>query len=263
MIRLIEILACGVTDDAGAALANGTVTSYLAGTTTLETLYEDFELETPLANPITLSASGRQIAFANERVKLVFHNAAGNLVRTINNVGTSDSDVPTSTEQAIPSGAIMGYGGSTAPTGWLSCNGSAVSRTTYANLFAAIGESYGSGDATTTFNLPDGLGRALVGDGAGSGLTTRARGDEFGAEALPAHTHTATTAGGGSHNHSYGFSTAEGSGSLAQQGTSISSGNGTTSSESSHTHVITVGSTGTGSHGVMQPSFVAKYIIKT
>lgn len=54
-----------------------------------------------------------------------------------------------------PSGAIMMFGGSAAPNGWLICNGSVVSRTTYAALFAAIGTTYGAGDGTTTFNLPD------------------------------------------------------------------------------------------------------------
>lgn len=51
-------------------------------------------------------------------------------------------------------GFISRYGGSVAPTGWLICNGNAVSRTTYANLFAVIGTTYGVGDGSTTFNLP-------------------------------------------------------------------------------------------------------------
>ena len=55
-----------------------------------------------------------------------------------------------------PIGAIVPYGGDTAPTGYLLCDGSAVSRTTYADLFAVIGTKYGSGDGSTTFNLPDG-----------------------------------------------------------------------------------------------------------
>ena len=54
-----------------------------------------------------------------------------------------------------PIGSIVPYGGATAPTGWLLCNGQAVSRTTYADLFAAIGTSFGAGDGSTTFNLPD------------------------------------------------------------------------------------------------------------
>lgn len=56
---------------------------------------------------------------------------------------------------AVPTGSILPYGGSTAPTGWLLCNGGAISRTTYADLFAVIGTTYGAGDGSTTFNLPN------------------------------------------------------------------------------------------------------------
>lgn len=61
--------------------------------------------------------------------------------------------------QLVPPGAIMSYGGANAPTGWLLCDGAAVSRTVYANLFSAIGTSFGAGDGSTTFNLPDMRGR--------------------------------------------------------------------------------------------------------
>lgn len=54
-----------------------------------------------------------------------------------------------------PIGAILAYGGSAAPVGWMICNGAAVSRTTYAALFAAIGTAFGAGDGSTTFNIPD------------------------------------------------------------------------------------------------------------
>lgn len=56
---------------------------------------------------------------------------------------------------SAPTGAVMAFAGSSAPEGWLVCDGSAVSRTTYADLFAVIGTTYGSGDGSTTFNLPN------------------------------------------------------------------------------------------------------------
>lgn len=56
---------------------------------------------------------------------------------------------------SAPTGLIASFGGSTAPDGWLVCDGSAVSRTDYADLFAVIGTTYGSGDGNSTFNLPD------------------------------------------------------------------------------------------------------------
>jgi microcystin-dependent protein len=56
---------------------------------------------------------------------------------------------------AVPAGAIQDFGMPTAPTGWLACDGQAVSRTTYADLFAAISTTWGAGDGSTTFNVPD------------------------------------------------------------------------------------------------------------
>lgn len=65
----------------------------------------------------------------------------------------------------VPTGIIFNFAGSAAPTGWLLCNGNAVSRTTYASLFAVIGTTYGSGDGSTTFNLPDTRGIFISGVG--------------------------------------------------------------------------------------------------
>ena len=62
-----------------------------------------------------------------------------------------------------PSGAIVAFGGTSPPAGWLVCDGSTPSRTQYASLFAAIGTAHGSGDGATTFNLPDYRGRFLRG----------------------------------------------------------------------------------------------------
>jgi microcystin-dependent protein len=63
----------------------------------------------------------------------------------------------------VPVGAYFPYGGTAAPAGWLLCNGAAVSRITYAELFDAIGTAYGAGDGSTTFNIPDLRGRTVFG----------------------------------------------------------------------------------------------------
>ncbi|XXQ68949.1 phage tail protein [Neisseriaceae bacterium B1] len=76
----------------------------------------------------------------------------------------------TAAEQATPSGTIAFMAGNRAPTGWLKANGAAVSRTTYANLFAAIGTTYGAGDGRTTFNLPDLRGEFARGFDDGRGV---------------------------------------------------------------------------------------------
>ena len=70
----------------------------------------------------------------------------------------------------IPSGAVMYFAGQTAPSGWLKANGAAVSRSTYAALFAAIGTTYGAGDGSSTFNLPDLRGEFVRGWDDGRGI---------------------------------------------------------------------------------------------
>jgi microcystin-dependent protein len=82
-------------------------------------------------------------------------------------------------------------------SGWLVCDGRAVSRNIYSDLFSVIGTSFGAGDGTTTFNLPDVRGRVTGAIGQGSGLTNRALGARVGAE-----THTLTASEMPSHNHS-------------------------------------------------------------
>lgn len=101
-------------------------------------------------------------------------------------------------DMAIPSGVIVDYAGAAAPAGWLLCNGAAVSRVTYAALFAAIGTTFGVGDGTTTFNVPDCRGRSPVGAGQGSGLTNRALASTGGEE-----THQLSAAELASHTHNY------------------------------------------------------------
>lgn len=95
----------------------------------------------------------------------------------------------------VPIGSVTMFGGSSAPTGWLLCDGSAVSRTTYAALFAVISDSYGVGNGTTTFNLPNLKGRVPVGRDS-----TDNQFDVLG-ESGGAKTHTLTSAEMPSHTH--------------------------------------------------------------
>lgn len=81
------------------------------------------------------------------------------------NKGTAGdfNEIKTVVNNNTPVGLISMYSGTTAPTGWLICDGSAISRTTYATLFGVIGTTYGSGDGSTTFNLPNLKGKVPVG----------------------------------------------------------------------------------------------------
>ena len=82
------------------------------------------------------------------------------------------------------SGAIVAFAGTTEPEGWLFCDGAAISRTRYENLFNAIGEIYGAGDSSTTFNLPDLRGRFPLGldnmGGTSADVVTAAEADSAG-----------------------------------------------------------------------------------
>jgi len=98
----------------------------------------------------------------------------------------------------IPAGTILTYAGAAAPTGYFSCDGSTVSRTLYPELYLAIGTYYGSGDGSTTFNLPDTRGRFVVGaDSVTYGLNTKGGASEVtltsAQSGLPAHTHASST----------------------------------------------------------------------
>ena len=90
-----------------------------------------------------------------------------------------------------PAGIIMPFAGTVAPQGCLFCDGSAVSRTTYAALFAVIGTTYGEGDGETTFNIPDLSGRVVIGVSNSHALGTTGGSETvtLTADQLPAHVH--------------------------------------------------------------------------
>lgn len=187
----------------------------------------------------------------------------------------------------FPVGTIIGYPGSGDPnSSWLLCDGRAISRTTYSDLFAAISTTYGAGDGSTTFNIPDLRGRVLVGPddmgtsagAAGRVTSNNTRGAVGGEEkhALTsgenaAHTHTTGTESAG-HTHGpdtmYNFLASGPSGGL--KGYLSGSGSGGyeayalyASGGESATHTHTVNSSGSGTaHNNMQPYQVANYAIR-
>lgn len=85
----------------------------------------------------------------------------------------------------VPIGSILAYSGSSAPSGWVMCDGAAISRTTYATLFGAIGTSFGVGDGSSTFNVPDLRGRVMVGkDDMGGAAASRVTSGNEGLNAI-------------------------------------------------------------------------------
>lgn len=107
-----------------------------------------------------------------------------------------DAAVAAATAASVPEGTIIHVAGSSAPAGYLKANGSAVSRTTYAALFAAIGTVYGAGNGSTTFNLPDLRGEFVRGVDDGRGVDSgRALGSNQG-DAFQGHYHKLTSDNG-------------------------------------------------------------------
>ncbi len=143
-----------------------------------------------------------------------------------------------------PTGSIQMYAGSTLPKGWLLCDGTATNRTTYSALFAVIGTNYGTGDGSTTFNVPDLRGRVGVGKNSGTFGSLGATGGE--------ETHTLTTPEIPSHTHSDVLGA--GPASIAASGSGLF-------------NVDARGNTGAtgggGAHNNLQPYQVVNYIIKT
>jgi microcystin-dependent protein len=114
----------------------------------------------------------------------------------------------------MPAGVIMAYAGTTAPLGFLFCDGSAVSRTGYASLYTAISGTFGIGDGSTTFNLPDLRGRTIIGLGTNASVNALALSDGVAvANRRPQHRHTP-------HFHTFGYNSAALANGSNQPGTS-------------------------------------------
>jgi microcystin-dependent protein len=125
---------------------------------------------------------------------LVGAPTTNNMAATKKYVDDEIASIPAATG-LTPAGTVIWTARTTAPTGYLKANGLAVSRSTYATLFSAIGTSYGAGDGSTTFNLPDLRGEFIRGWDDGRGIDS---GRAFGsaqAQAIQSHSHTYTATG--------------------------------------------------------------------
>ena len=180
-----------------------------------------------------------------------------------------------------PVGIVSSYAGTTAPAGWMFIYGQAISRTAYPELFTEISTTFGSGDGSTTFNLPDGRGRVDIGRDnmggsaagrittAGSGIDGVTLGAVGGSQSvtldatmIPSHTHTFTGFALSPHNHTYSYYTgvqtmAPGGGALGTSQTG-----GTTSADSAGTPSGVNSSTGGGlAHINAKPGIVFNKMI--
>ena len=175
-------------------------------------------------------------------------------IKTINNnslLGSGNMDLNLSTGDTFPIGAFMPFGGGNVPANWLLCDGSAVSRTTYEDLFSVIGTSFGEGDGTTTFNLPDYRDRVPVGVNA-EGNNFKTIGSKYGEE-----THTLTNAEMPRHQHNLLNNNTGGTAASYS-----SNGVGATTNVGFSGNVRTDFSGGAQEHNNIQPSLAANFIIK-
>ena len=194
----------------------------------------------------------------------------------------------------LPAASIIAFAGSSAPSGFLICDGSAVSRTTYATLFGVISTTYGVGDSSSTFNLPDLRERVIAGKATSaslltsgvSGITSTTLGNAGGVQSvaltsaqsgLPAHNHTLTmdahtnTFTGIAHSH--GGITVPGAASLGSGASAGFNTSGTSASATAGGTNSTVTTTGTiannsasdasSAHTNVQPTIILNYCIKT
>lgn len=216
--------------------------------------------------------SGKGYAFAdsyvpkpNDRVVMLPVGSTWVILGSVGGAGT------------VPVGSIQMYAGSSAPVGYLLCYGQAVSRTTYAALFSAIGTTYGAGDGSTTFNVPNMLGRVAAGydwtqaefnvlgktGGEKTHTLTNAEmpvhghGGSTGND-TPDHSHNQSTGHGGTGSGGIRASDVNSSGSGVVVANTVSNLSGATAR---HIHPIS-NDGGGGAHNNLQPYLTVNYLIK-
>jgi microcystin-dependent protein len=182
------------------------------------------------------------------------------------------------------SGMVIPYAGSSAPSGWLLAYGQAVSRTTYSDLFSVISTTYGAGDGSTTFNLPDLRGRVVAGQDDMGGVSADRLTDQSGGlngdtlgDTGGSETHTLTEAQLASHTHAISSITIQGISSPGSGtrsglsfvpegtgGTTVTGTTGATVGGTTFAHTASLANTGSDSaHNNVQPTIILNYIIKT
>jgi microcystin-dependent protein len=252
----------------------------VSGTTTI----------TALANASAVPGTSKKVTFSG--ALLLTHNGTSLILPTATNITTAVGDTAeveavSSTNvrvrnyqradgtslSSLPSGTIVFNASASTPAGWLPCDGAAVSRTTYAGLYATISVTYGAGNGTTTFNVPDVGGRVIAGkEVSATRLTSAVSGVDGGtlAAAGGAQSQTLTAlqtpvlAGTGNVNSGAdnfvvtdGTTVAHGTGSggavnVIDGGTNILAVNS-----------LVVNSTGGAAHPIVQPTIILNCLIKT
>lgn len=283
-----------IVDPTGVPYVGAQAFFYATGTSTFQNTYADVLLTVPNPNPVLTNSAGLfpnifMVPAPAYRVRV--EDPTGAVIYDCDPV----SSLPTTgygnyIPGMVPIGGIMPFAGGTPPTGWLFCDGSAVSRTVFAPLFAAIGSTFGAGDGATTFNVPDLRGTVPAGldtmggiaagrlTSGGSGVDGATLGASGGSELLANHNHTLIDPGhvhtAGSHFHGFtgpgappvgepitGTDVFLPGGGLATTFPRITQTDTASGTIGSATTGITINATGGGSSANVQPSLITLYII--
>jgi hypothetical protein len=166
-------------------LSGGTVTGSLVvqGTTTTQVLNTS-SISSSGTITATGSITGQGLNASGQKVTNVLTPTASTDAATKGYVDGSSGSL-----SLTPIGSIIMWAASSPPANWLVCDGSAISRTTYASLFAVLSTLYGAGDGTTTFNLPDYRGSFLRGLDSGRGLDPARALGNYQADTFASHVH--------------------------------------------------------------------------
>lgn len=253
----------------GVTIPNGkSATVYVDGTNVVSQITHIPDLTLATALPVASGGTGAATLAANNvllgngtsAVQEVAPGSSGNILTSDGTTWVSSGAAP-----AVLTGSLLMWATGVAPSGYLLCDGTAVSRSTYAALYAVVGDTFGAGDGSTTFNLPDYRDRMPVGAG-----TTYSAADTGGsADAIVvSHTHTATSSVT-DPGHLHGSSIFRNTGSSFQQpgGTESPTSFSFTNTDSATTGITvstslsTEGSSGTNAN--LPPYLGIYFIIKT
>lgn len=215
------------------------VTGNLVGTSDTQALTNKDLSNATNTFPSTLATTTGVQSLSNKDLSSPTNIMPSNVL-TDDNVATvtnKDFSSPSNTfpvaGSGLPSGVIVAWPGIAPPGGWLLCDGAAVDRTEHAAIFAVIGTTYGDGDGSSTFNLPDMRVRIPIGAGTGKGLAATEGFGETVRNSLYSHSHSHSASSfsssgfAGDHSHSVSESSA---------GSHSHSASGSTSTAGSHNH---------------------------